>query len=298
MKRSVHILIFLVLCTGSVLAQGSSTSSSYLSLPISARTASLGEATVADPRNFASSLLNPANLSGDGPATITLSHSQWIQGIKTEFAGTSIPFSFGTVGFAISNTNVSDIEIREQPGPPVGTFNAHFAAIHLSFARRVLDVVDVGGAVKYLYEKLYVDETTGYGLDLGALYRTPLEGLTAGLSVTNLGTLRQFRSEASQLPSAGRIGGNYSFSLGDFALRANAAVVENLYRSDPHTQLGLEAIYNGALAARLGYQTGYESRGLSAGLGFRYGFVQVDYAYLPFSLGLGDAHIFSLGFRF
>jgi hypothetical protein len=298
MKKILHILIFLLLCTALALAQGSSTGSSYLSLPLSARTASLGEATVADPRNFASSLLNPANLSSDGPATITLSHSQWIQGIQTEFGGTSIPLSFGTVGFAVTNTNISDIEIREQPGSPIGTFNAHFAAIHLSFARTVLDAVSVGGSVKYLYEKLYVDETTGYGVDLGALYRTPFEGLTAGVSVTNLGRLRQFRSEASQLPSMGRIGGTYGFTLGEFAFTVNAAGAKDLHRSDAHAQVGVETIYDSALAVRLGYQTGYESRGLSAGLGFHFSFVRVDYAYLPFSLGLGDAHIFSLGFRF
>lgn len=298
MKKNIQFAALLLLCAPSAFAQGVSTSSSYLSLPMSARTAALGEATVADPRNFASSLLNPANLSSNGPATIILSHSQWIQGIKTEFGGTSIPFAFGTVGFAVTNTNIDDIEIREVPGPPIGTFNAHFAAVRLSFARNVFNTLSVGGAVKYLYEKLYIDETTGYGVDLGALYRTPFDGLTAGISVTDLGRLSQFRSEPSQLPSMGRIGGSYAFNLGSFALTVNAAAAKDLHRSDTHALVGVETIYDNALAVRLGYQTGYESRGLSAGLGFQYSFVQVDYAYVPFSLGLGDAHIFSLGFRF
>lgn len=298
MNKSVPILVCLLLGVGSVFGQGSSTSSSYLSLALTARTASLGEATVADPTDLASSLLNPANLSSNGPATITLSHSQWIQGIKTEFGGTSIPFPFGTVGFAILNTNVNGIEIREQPGPPLGTFNAHFAAIHLSFARNVARTVSVGAAVKYLYEKLYIDETTGYGLDLGAVYRTPLQGLTAGVAVTNFGKLRQFRSQPSQLPSTGRIGGTYDFNIGSFTVAMSAAAAKDLHRSDAHAQVGVETVFDSALAVRLGYQTGYVSRGLSVGLGFLYGFVQVDYAYVPFSLGLGDGHIFSLGFHF
>jgi hypothetical protein len=57
-------------------------------------------------------------------------------------------------------------------------------------------------------------------------------------------------------------------------------------------------MYDHALALRLGYETGYESRGFTAGLGFCYSIVQLDYAYVPFSLGLGEAHIFSMGFQF
>jgi hypothetical protein len=298
MNKSVSILVILVLSAASAFAQGTSTSSSYLMLPLSARSAALGDATIADPRSFASSFLNPANLSSDGPATITFSHLQWIQDVKTEFGGTSIPFAIGTFGFSVMNTNISGIEIREIPGPPAGTFSAHFATVQVSFARNLMRTVSVGGSVKYLYEKLYVDETTGYGIDFGALYRTPIDGLTAGASVTNLGALRGFRSQTSQLPSMGRIGGAYEFSLGTFGFTVNAAAAKDLHVNDVHAQVGVETIYDSLLAIRLGYQSGYESRGLSAGFGLHYSLLQFDYAYLPFSLGLGDAHMFSLGFRF
>ena len=298
MNKSVSIFAVLVLSAASAFAQGSSTSSSYLMLPVSARSAALGDATIADPMSFTSSFLNPANLSSDGPATIALSHLQWIQDIKTEFGGTSIPFGLGTFGFSVMNTNISGIEIREIPGPAAGTFSAHFAAVQLGFARNILRTVSIGGSVKYLYEKLYVDETTGYGIDVGALYRTPIDGLTAGASLTNLGALRGFRTQSSQLPSMGRIGGAYGFSLGTFDVTVNAAAAKDLHVNDVHAQVGVETVYDSLLAIRLGYQTGYESRGLSAGLGLHYSFLQFDYAYIPFSLGLGDAHMFSLGFRF
>jgi hypothetical protein len=57
-------------------------------------------------------------------------------------------------------------------------------------------------------------------------------------------------------------------------------------------------MYNNTFAARVGYQTGYEARGFSAGIGIEWGSLRFDYAYLPFSYGLGNANQFSLQFSF
>ena len=66
--------------------------------------------------------------------------------------------------------------------------------------------------------------------------------------------------------------------------------------SDRHLRLGVESTYDHVLSFRLGYQTGYETQCLSAGLGIVYSFARLDYAYVPFLLDFGNAHIFTLTF--
>jgi len=39
-------------------------------------------------------------------------------------------------------------------------------------------------------------------------------------------------------------------------------------------------------------------RGLTAGIGLKWGNLNFDYAFVPFSLGLGDASLFSVSFIF
>lgn len=298
MKYFILYIIAALLCFELSTAQGTSTGSSYLKLPLNARLASLSDAMVADPGTFSSSFVNPANLATQGSYELMLSHTQWIQDVQTEFIAARLPFSFGTFGFSIGNNNVKGIELRDIPGPAIGTFSARSAFLQGSFATNVLENVNVGGAVKYLYEKIYVDEATGYGFDIGATYKTPVSGLVAGVSATNLGSLGQFRNETSQLPSIARLGATYSFTESDFDCTAGAALANDTKQSATHVQLGLETIYDKTIAARIGYVTGYEDRGLTAGIGVHYSLVRFDYAYVPFSLGLGDAHLFSIGFQF
>ncbi|MBI3579276.1 MAG: PorV/PorQ family protein [Ignavibacteriales bacterium] len=290
----VASLLFFELAT----AQGTSTGSSYLKLPMNARSASLSDAMVADPGIFSSSFVNPANLATQGSYELMLSHTQWIQDVQTEFIAARLPFSFGTFGVSIGNNNVKGIELRDIPGPALGTFSARSAFLQGSFAANVFENINFGGAVKYLYEKIYVDEATGYGFDIGATYKTPVSGLVAGFALTNLGSLGQFRNETSQLPSVARIGATYSFTESDFDCTVGTTLANDTKQSATHMQLGLETIYDKAIAARLGYVTGYENRGLTAGIGIHYSLVRFDYAYVPFSLGLGDAHLFSIGFQF
>ncbi len=71
-----------------------------------------------------------------------------------------------------------------------------------------------------------------------------------------------------------------------------------LDNDDIHFNTGAEAVYNKTFAVRAGYQTGYEARGFTAGIGVAWGSLNFDYAYTPFSLGLGNANQFSLQFSF
>ena len=279
-------------------AQGSSVSSSQLKIPLTARSAALGESTVSDPGQFSSWFINPASLFSAAPLAVALTHSQWMQGIQTEFLATRIPVANGTLGLGISTNSVPGIEIRDVPGPSLGTFSARFASFQIGYAQNVTNDLVLGAAAKYLYEKLYVDEATGFGFDAGIIYSTPVQGLKAGLAVTNVGGLHQFQHDGSDLPTFSRVGASYAFRMNEFDFSLSSAWAKNLRDPESHLQGSLEATYSQKVSLRLGYQTGYESRALSAGIGIQLDFIQLDYAYVPFALGLGDSHLFSLAFQF
>lgn len=298
MIKKWFLLFVLALCPVIVVAQGSSVGSSQLKIPLDARSAALSDATIADDGRLSSWLLNPANLNSRGNVAIALTHAQWIQDIQCDFLAIQIPISFGTVGLGVSAISVPGIEVRDLPGPALGTFSARNATLQLGFASTLIQNASFGISAKYLYEKLYADDASGLGVDLGLLYRTPIAGLQAAVSITNAGSLEQFRRENSDLPTFVRGGIAYTFAVDDFAFSANTGFAGNLQQSESHVLGSIETTYDNAVSVRFGYASGYDSRGISAGLGIRYEFLQFDYAFVPFSLGLGDAHLFTLAFQF
>jgi len=290
--------LFSVLLVPALLfAQGSSVGSSYLLIPNDARVAALAQATVADPLHFSSSFLNPAILATSPSPEILLSHIQWVQDVRVEFLGASAPFSFGKLGFALSNLNIGGIEAREIPGAPLSIFAAHSAVLQLLFATNITDDVSFGTNLKYMYEKIYVDETSGYGVDLGLLYRAPVEGLFLGASLTNNGSMSGFRTTASDLPTSLQAGATYRIMGEEFDVSLNGTFVRETKAGRNRMNAATEVEYDHILLLRLGYQTSYESHGITTGLGFRHSILNFDYSYIPWSLSLGNVHVFSIGFR-
>ena len=112
--------------------------------------------------------------------------------------------------------------------------------------------------------------------------------------------MNALKSEATKLPTDLRLGTAYTYNLEDSRLDFTGGVEYQKYldTEDDHFNFGGEVLYNKLVAARAGYQTGYESRGFTAGFGLMWGNLKFDYAFLPFSLGLGDANLFSLQFKF
>lgn len=290
-------LLLLLFAPATLLSQGTSPGSSFLKIPNISRIGALGESQTADPGNFSSSFLNPANMAMSVHPEILFSHTEWIQDVQNDFLAVTLPLAPGRLGIGIMSTHIRGIEVREVPGPPVATVTARSAALQLLYALSLSEDLSVGANAKYLYEKIYVDEATGYSLDLGIVYRISPEGLSLGASVSNLGSLSKFRSVGSDLPSQFQLGGSYAVPESDFDIIASASFVRELNANVNRINLGSEACYDKTFFVRLGYQTGFESRNVTGGLGFRYIFATLDYAYIPFSLGLGNVHIFSLGFE-
>jgi hypothetical protein len=291
-------LVFFLLVPFAVFAQGSSTGSTQLTLPFQARTASLSNAVVAHPSSFAAFAINPAALGMSERTEILLSHAEWIQDMQLEFIGVRLPQSFGTLAFSVFSTSVGGIELRDKPGPPDGIFTARFAALQGSYANQLFDDVTVGATIKYLYEKIFVDETNGYAFDVGLHYRTPFEGVTAGLAMTNIGRMATLRNEHVSLPTQLRAGAAWVHTVGDYSLLSSVDLEQFTRLGSLNVLAGIEVTYAETLALRFGLNPGHDTRTVSGGIGIFYRLFKLEYGYVPFSSGLGRAHILSLGFVF
>lgn len=297
--KKIVVIFFL----SSIIALAQSAGSSglaFLKFGFGARNIAMGDAGSAGSNDLSAMYYNPSRLVSVEGNEVLFMHNEWIQDVRSEVGGIkwdmfSIPWA---VGFNV--TTVSDIEVRERPGEPISAFNANYFFGSLSSGFTVIDDFDFGLTFKYLYEGLLNDESTGYGFDFGLNYLTPIKGLTASAVIKNLGSMSELRVEKTKLPSEFRLGGAYNFGLETAKLDFIVASEFQKYldTDDIHINSGGEIIYNQTFAARVGYQSGYESRGFTGGVGIMWGNLRLDYAYMPFSLGLGNANLFSVQFRF
>ena len=294
MKRK--IILLLLFFPSLLLSQGTSKGDVSLKFPTTPFVAATGESFVADPTALQSILINPANIASLETYEVLFSHTEWIQDIRTEYLSIAAPSSIGSFSLSIANTSVNGIELRTNPGPALGTFDAQSAYIQLTYGIELTQNIQLGIAPKYLYEKIFIDEATGYGIDAGILYTPQVDGLRLGCSVTNVGSLAAFRNDRTDLPTQIRFGGTYTSKIDKMIFRIAAAFSSEIITSVNHYGLGGEVIFNQTLTARFGYQTGIDTRGFSAGLGIRYSFAKIDYAYVPFSLQVGNSHLLSIGF--
>ncbi len=298
MKKTLSIIIFI--STLSLAQSAGSSGLAFLKFGFGARNIAMGDAGSSASNDLSALFYNPARLVLLEQNEVMFMHNEWIQDVRSEVGGVkwsmfSLPFA---VGFNV--TSVSNIEVRDKPGEPISKFNANYFFGSLSSGFTVVQDLNFGATIKYLYESLLNDEANGFGFDFGFNYQTPIEGLTASTVIKNIGSMNALRNEETKLPTEFRIGGAYEFALEETKL--DFIIVGEFQKyldtDDIHLAGGGEIVYNKVFAARVGYQSGYEARSFTGGVGINWGALRLDYAYMPFSLGLGNANLFSIQFAF
>ncbi len=306
MKRRLGVILCLsVLFSSPLMAQIGNSGMAFLKLGVSGRGVSMGDAMSALVEGAAAAYYNPAGLlsssTGSMGTQLMFMHKEWIQDSRTEFLGGAMPLGErSALGVSVISTTVSDIEVRTRPGPPEATFTARNFSTGLSYAQAFGEDVRLGVTAKFLYEKIFVDEASGFAADLGAQVKTPVENLTAGIVLANIGGMSKLESEKTSLPAMLRIGPAYSVGFGADEYTLNLAVDYMNVFPEKHSYVntGAEFMFTRILAARAGYQFGSQGRGLSAGLGVSYGIVGLDYAFSHLAEDLGNTHTLSLAVTF
>jgi hypothetical protein len=297
MKNTLILSLLLLAAASALRAQAGADGMAFLKLGVGARSLGMGEAAVAAASDPTAAYYNPAALALSNRTQILLMHKSWIQDTKTEYIAAQTMLGSLRFGLAINATSVDNIELRSVPGPPEGTFSARNSAIGFSLAYDFDHSFAVGATVNYLYEKIFIDEATGLGLNFGALYFGPSD-IRFAASVNNLGSMQALDLVATKLPTSVRFGAARTSPLesiqSSFTLAAD--IVSYTNESKTHLHAGAEVNYHDTFAMRLGYLTGYDARSVTAGIGIHYGLLNFDYAYAPFRYDFGTTHTLSLGF--
>lgn len=270
----------------------------FLKHGFGARNIAMGDFGVASANDLTALNYNPALLSLAEYSQIAFSHNSLFQDLSSEVFGAStkafgLPFAIGA-----NTTNIRNIEIRTKPGEAEGTFNAHYFFGSLSSAYQINSDLSVGATLKFLYESIYSDESTGLAFDFGLSYKNLVEGLTLGASLKNFGSMSSLRSESTELPNDFSVGVAYDLYLGNIRFTTTGGIRNYLREEKSHAHFGGEFAYKEKFFARLGYFSGYESKNFSTGFGVNWNSLNLDYAYVPINFGLGDSHIISLTYTF
>lgn len=289
-KKFFCALVFLHIATHYGVAQGNSTSFAELTFPKNARIAALASSDITTPSLEVVSL-NPAVLAKISHSTLLLTTSRWIQETSTYGAAIALPTFYGTMAINVWTARVPDIEIRTIPGPPEGTFSYHSSFVGASYAAPLSENWAVGLSGKYLFNKVYVHEFDGYSIDGGILYR--FNDFDIALSVNDLGSVDGI-SQTNKLPTTIRIGGSYRLPLYIFETTFWGGVSSEMVTHRTRVHSAVEANYNHDVFIRIGYVSGYDSHTFSFGCGVAYSQILLDYAFVPFSYSLGNAHILSI----
>lgn len=301
MKRFLIVLFavsYLALST-SALAEDGSAGLAFLKLGVGARAIAMGDAYTAVGGDAASIYWNPAGTVSVDGTDVGLMHAEWFQGIRYEFLGAVMSDGSQAFGLSVVGLYMDDLERREGPtSEPIGHFGVFDFAFTGNYSRRLTESLDVGGSVKYLHQKIDTELARGVAVDLGAIYRVPaVTGLSAGVSIENLGPQMSFIEDKFDLPVLFRVGTAYDTPVpalnGDLLLSGDAVVPND---GDLKTHLGIEFEYADMFALRAGYRMGWDNQNVSVGFGAKIRGIRIDYAYVPFYSDLGDTHRVSLGF--
>ncbi|MDG2244982.1 MAG: type IX secretion system protein PorQ [Flavobacteriales bacterium] len=200
MKKKL-LTISLVLITVVLQAQtGGQTVFNSLSIPSSARIASMGGAlpTVRD-GDLSLALFNPALLDTLSDQQATLSYVNYFSGINLGYASYAHHLdSLGvTVSGSIQYVDYGDFTERDATGQDIGSFSAGDYAFVVGAAVPVDSLFNIGVNVKGIYSSISTYNSWGMAIDAGATYNNPAKKFSASLVVQNLGY--QFKGYRSEL---------------------------------------------------------------------------------------------------
>ncbi len=270
---------------------------SFLKIGVGGRATGMGEAFSAVADDATATYWNPAGLFNAKRTALHVSHNEWIQGIRSEFIAFIKPRGDATWGLSLNSSTVSGIELRgEQPSiEPLATFSAHDMALGISYARQYRSRLNWGITAKFIYEKIYIEQSAGFALDAGLSYKFASHPLRAALVLQNVGKMSRLLYESPGMPTLLRTGLAYAPThniLGAQWLFAVDALTD--FRGNYHLNVGAEFKPARSLALRAGYQSGYETKNLHLGFGMQTRRLNIDYGYVPFLRNLGQGHRFSL----
>ncbi|MDY0150701.1 MAG: hypothetical protein RBS43_00335 [Candidatus Cloacimonas sp.] len=314
--KSILIALILMISLSSVFAEDNS-AAVYTRLGIDARSIGMGGTGGAFLDNVSSTYLNPAVLADVKRIELTTSTRQnmeWDKGHNAVALGFMLPI--GYVAAFWQNATVSDIDGYNDLGNPTSAFDAADNAFGISYAVKI-SRLNLGVTPKLYLSKIEDESTTGYGVDLGALYHLN-RYFNLGMAVRDV--VSDYDGEGTEVPRE-FIPSIAAFPLPGLILAADLSGEDDFASSK--LKLGAEywlgvrddneigsslsgirirenATWTDILSkTQAGVRAGINDGAFSAGFGLRFKMLEMNYAYqMAKESYQNDNHLYSLLLRF
>jgi fibronectin type 3 domain-containing protein len=286
----------------------------FVKIGVGARPSAMGEAYVAAADDINAAYWNPAGLALMDRTQVSLMHLAYLADISYENIAVGGPIN-RLSGWA---ANVSylwqppfDSTQNDFGAPTQAAATASDLAVGLSYAYNLgnyrtsdfnISNISVGLTLKLIQRELSGYTANAIYGDFGVLAEI-LEGLRLGFMVQNAGTTLTFISVGEPAPLNLKLGLAWNLHFNDAnSLQLVYDVNHPIDSSDPNynrwlQNVGAEYWLFNTLALRGGYEFGYDLGGLTAGAGFKWADVAVDYAFVPYDV-VGNTHRISLSYAF
>ncbi|MEW6607400.1 MAG: PorV/PorQ family protein [bacterium] len=276
-----------------------------LKFPMSAKIVGMGETSVGIPDGINSIFSNPAGLSVINYKEFIASYSSFVDtnygwlGYAQRINSGSV-FSLSLITLQAGNMEINYLNNESKKVKAESDY-----VIILSNGFMVNKRLSLGINLKAIQSELAEEvKTKAHALDLGTLLLVS-ENMNLGAGIQNLGSKVKYKEKEDTLPFNIRVGGGYRFSLpyeNEVTLGIDLIKPKN---ESKKVNVGLEYAgierelidNNLRLYLRVGYEIGYDTKGITLGIGFVERRFQLDYAYLPRN-DLGNSHYISFKIKF
>lgn len=299
-KLSAAAIAILLLACRPLFAAGPGTSAvAALKMDGSARAMAMGGAFTAVADDASSVFYNPAGLAQAQRAELSLTHTEWLAGVRSEYGALALPAGKKLTFGAGANFLFTDqIPKTDANGINIGSFGSNEGYAVLSAAVN-LGRVALGASGKYVRQAVDDKSASAVAGDFGAL--VSIGDLRLGAAVQNAGSQITLATDAFPLPLTESLGASWRI----FSPLLLAAEYRKPSDETGALHAGFEYSTEGTgsgdrLFLRGGYVSGRQSDtgpGLSAGLGVELSDWRIDYGFMPWG-DLGNAHRLTLSMRF
>jgi hypothetical protein len=163
----------------------------FLKIGVGGRGGALGDAMVALANDASASYWNPAGLTLSTGNSFMVSHTEWLAGLKHDFAGVLYHVSPDDIlSLSVISLASDDMEITTETNP-AGTgmyFKFSDVAFGVSYGRKMTNQFSFGTTVRYVQENLDALKLKAVLFDLGTYYTMGLGSLRFGVAVSNFGS--------------------------------------------------------------------------------------------------------------
>ncbi len=266
----------------------------FLRTNINARTAALGEATVAAMDDSSATSLNPAALHNSPAGKVSLTFIKHVLDINSGLA--SYVFAGANRskwGMFVSFQSHGTFDGMDALGNPTGqTYSPSGVAVGATYSNEIDTGFYYGVGLNLINSHLSNSSSTAFGINAGLLYHIPNSRWNVGLAATNIGAqLSSFNGASDPMPADVRIGVNHRLRglplLVNFSFNHLVDQNQALFDHFKNFSLGGELYLGKIIQVRLGYNNTIHNAaslpvssnfaGISAGVGIALKSLSIDY---------------------